>query len=74
MCRSQDPIFTPLLPFTRPLVEVQVCLQDPHLKEKCDISLQSKHFLENMTIFSSRSSNLTAIFVKKLENFAKDQF
>ena len=51
---------------TRPPVESQhIRSQNPHLKEKCDIVIfpQSKHvFLENrpMTIFSSRSSNLTA--------------
>ena len=65
MCSPQDSLFLPLLPFTRPPVEAQVRSQDPHLKEKCDIFPPKQTFLENMTIFISRSSNLTVIFVKK---------
>ena len=37
MCGPQEPLFTPLLPFTRLPVEAQDRSQDSHLKEKCDI-------------------------------------
>ena len=61
----KTPLFTPVLPFTRPPVESQhVRSQNPHLKEKCEISPKENiFFIENrpMTIFSSRSSYLTAI-------------
>ena len=60
-CAALKIPFSRLLLFTRPPVEAQVPSQDPHLKEKCDLSPpKQKHFLENMTIFSCRSSNLTA--------------
>ena len=44
MCGPQDPLFMPLLLFTRPPVEAQVHSQDPHLKEKCDISPSKQTF------------------------------
>ena len=50
--------------FTRPSFERKMW----HLPSKANF------FLEDMTIFSSRSSNLTEIFVKKLENSAKYKF
>ena len=82
MCRPQYLIFTFVLTFTRPHVEAQVRSQDPHLRHKSvhrtliwkkngTFSLQSKQFSLDMTSFSSRSSNLTASFIKKLETFAK---
>ena len=72
MCGPQDLLFTPLLQFTRPPVEIQVHSQDPSLKETCVNSPPKKFlFLENMTIFISRSSNLTVIFFISLKFFFK---
>ena len=51
MCGPQDPIFMPLLPFTRPPVEAQVHSQDPHLKEKCDTSHPKSNILRNYINF-----------------------
>ena len=94
-CGPQDPLFTPLLPFTRQ--EWLIC----HYIMCSDIIITSLHYImlrhksvhkthiwkKNVTFpskanifffkhdnFSSRSSNLTTIFVKKLENFARNQF
>ena len=68
MCGPQDPGFHASPAIHKTPVKAQIRLQDPHLKEKCDTSTPKSTFLENMTIFSSRSSNLA---VKKLGNFAK---
>ena len=47
-CSPQSLLFTPLLPFTRPLLEAHVCTQDLHLKEKYNIWLQNQMFSENI--------------------------
>ena len=65
----QDPLFAPLLLFTRPPVEAQVCSQDPYLKDKCKFLPQKLTISENMGIFSCRSSSLAPIFIKKAQKF-----
>ena len=74
MCSPQDPLFTYLLPFASPSVEVQHRSKTPISKKNVPCFLQNQTFSENMVIFSCRSQNFATIFVKKLENFAKYSF
>ena len=51
MCGPQDPLFTSLLLFTSPPVEAQIPSQDPHLKEKCNISPPKQTFFRKYDNF-----------------------
>ena len=61
------PLLMPLLPLSKSSVEVQICSQGPHLKEKFYFLLPKSIILRNyesMAIFIFRSSNLAACLVK----------
>ena len=58
MCGPQDPLFTPLLPFTRPPVEAQVRSQDPHLKGICDISPPKANIFLKVWQFSAPEAQI----------------
>ena len=47
--------------------------QDPHLNDKCKILPLKSNISDNMAIFSSRSSDLASIVVKKLKTCVKYQ-
>ena len=61
-CRSQDPRLRPKSVHKTLIWKINV-----------NFCLQNQQFSENMAIFSSRSSNLTSIFVKKLRNLKNYQ-
>ena len=46
----------------------------PSFKENVTFCLQNQTFSENIPFFSTRRSNLAAVFVKKFENLVKYQF
>ena len=65
MCGPQDPLFTPLLPFTRSPVEAQICSQNPHLKEKCDISPPKATIFYKIWQFSAPEAQIWPSFLSK---------
>ena len=71
MCGPQDPLFTPLLPFTRPPVEAQVHSKDPHLKEKCDISPPKQTFFRKYDNFQLQNLKFDNNVCQKAWKFCK---
>ena len=73
MCRSQDTLFTPLLPFTRPLIQAQVRSQDPHLTEKRDISPPKQTFFRKYDNFHPKKFKFDRNFRKKKKKKKKNE-
>ena len=75
MCSPEDPFFTLLSCHSQ---DPQLRLKSVHKtiisKINVKFCLQKSTFSENMTNFSSRSSNLVPIFIKKLRNLINYQF
>ena len=74
MCGPHNPLFTHLLLFASPPVRGNSIHKTPISKKNVTFFLQNQTFSEKTVTFSSRSQNFAAIFVKKLENFAKYSF
>ena len=65
MCGPQDPLFTPLLPFTRSQVEAQVCSQALIWKKNVTFLLQKQTFLRKYDNFDLQKLKFDFIFHQK---------